>query len=232
MNVSPDKSLALVEAARLIFRTRTPTEQQVARVQKLMQSGMLADSHCMGPPSHWTTTPAAIADYLANESLKRQEAKYLDITGKPLTAPSLFDGTVPEGADTQQLKSLYKGIWSDYFLTVFMQRKGVHQSVNFRRAVLAGQISILLALVLIMIGGIGLTTESIPPQRSAVERWIAENTDQYSIQTWYPPEPSANGEGVVIRVKYSYQSGSPKPVYTDRRFLIIDDEASLLPEPD
>lgn len=227
MNISPDKTLALVEVTRLIFRTKSPSEVQVARIQKLMQLGALSDCHCAGPPAQWTTTAAAIADYLAKESLKRQAAKHANATGEAPPVPSLFDGSVPEPESATQLKSLYKGIWSDYFLTVFMQRKAAHQSVNFRRAVLAGQIFLLLTILMAMLGGVSLTFESVPPQHALVENWIEQNTDYYTIQNWHPLQPAPKGEGVLLRVQYTYRGeSSSRPVTTDRTFLIAGDQVS------
>ena len=233
MTIPKDKTLTLIEVARLVFRTKSPSEAQVARVQKLLQSGLVRECQCAGPPAQWTTTTAGLADYLAQESLKRQAAKQATDSGKPSPTQSLFDGSVQEEQNTTQLKSLYKGLWSEYFLTVFMQRKAVNRSANFKRAVLAGQIMLLLGLIFAMVAGVRRTAEAVPPQRAAVQRWIEANTEKYSIRAWHPPIPATNGEGVVLRVEYSYQSpDSSKPVLTDRSFLVIDDEASLIVESD
>jgi hypothetical protein len=229
MSVPANKTLALVEVTRLLFRTKSPSAGQVARVQKLMKSGLLRECQCVGPPNQWTTTAAAIADYLARESLKRQSEKQNAKAGTTAPVPSLFDDRVYEPENAAQLKSLYKGIWSDYFLTVFMQRKAVNHSAKFKRTVLAGQVSLLLGLVFAMIGTIHLTSESIQPERVAVESWIEENTAKYSIRKWHSPVPAEDGEGQILRVEYSYKSAeSGKTIITDRRFLVVGDEASLI----
>jgi len=232
MSLPSEKPLALIEVTRLIFRTKSPSEAQVARVQKLMKSGLLLECKCVGPPAQWTTTAGAIADYLARESLKRQAEKQTITDSSSVPVPSIFEDRVYEPEDAAQLKSLYKGIWSDYFLTVFMQRKTVNHSGTFKRAVLAGQVIVLLIMVIAMISVVNFSMESVPPERVVVERWIAENTDEYTIQTWFPPQPAASGEGVLMRVKYSYKSGGSKVIYTDRNFLIVDDQASLVVEDD
>lgn len=237
MTISPDQPLALVEVARLIFRTQTPSETQVARVQKLMQSGLLPECNCSGPPACWTTTAGAIATYLAQESLKRQSAKHAAQSSTSAgetqeVAPSPFDGRVPEAAETAHIKSLYKGLWSEYFLTLFMQRKAANRSRSFKHAVLAGQIALLGIFLLAMIFSVGLSIESIPPERAAVEKWIDERTDHYAIQTWHPPVPTNGNEGVILRVEYTYRQGKNRPIFTDRRFLVVGEQVREVVESD
>lgn len=233
MSVPSNQTLALIEVARLIFRTKSPTEAQVARVQKLMKSGLLLECQCVGPPAQWTTTAGAIADYLAKESLKRQTGKQTITDSSAAPVPSIFEDRVYEPDNSAQLKSLYKGIWSDYFLTVFMQRKTVNHSAKFKQAVLAGQVVLLVGLIFAMLSVVKLSTVAVPPEHAIVERWIDEHTDSYTVRKWYPIVPAKNGEGAMLRVEYSYKSeNNPKMIITDRRFIVVGDQAKLVVEDD
>ena len=219
MNISPEKTLTVIDAARLMFRTKSPSQAQVSRIQKLIKAGALSNCHCEGPPLNWTTTAGSIAEYLAKESLQKQTAKHATSSGE-VKAPSIFNAEKSESENEAELKSLYEGIWRDYFLSVFLRRKAAHHSKNFKRAVLAGQVLLLVLLVGTMVGGVRLTMEPVPPERSVVELWLEQNTEYYSINEWFPPEPAPNGPGKVLRVKYSYHKGNTRPIQTDRYFLV------------
>src|SRR5690606_14099260 len=89
MNITPDKTLTVIDAARLLYRTKSPSQAQVNRIQKLMKAGVLPECNCDGPPLSWTTTAGAIADHLAKESVEKQSAKHVAASGIAST-PSLF----------------------------------------------------------------------------------------------------------------------------------------------
>lgn len=110
-------------------------------------------------------------------------------------------------------------------MSVFLRRKAAHHSATFQRAVLAGQVLVFLLLVGAMIGGINLTMEPVPPERAVVESWLEENTEYYAVEQWFPAEPAPNGNGKVLRVKYSYRKSNTRPIHTDRRFLVEGDSA-------
>jgi hypothetical protein len=221
MTSSTDKTLSMIEAARLLYRAKSPTPAQVGHVQKLVKAGTLRAVNNRGAPSQWTTSESAIADFLAHQSAERQSAEQAAHTGDSMLAPSLAKSP----ADAVRLQALYQGLWRDYFLAVLLRRRATHRSAAFQHAVLAGQVLLLLLLVGAMVLGVGLTATFDSPEQVAIERYLAENNDHYTIVRWHDPEP-AEGGGTIVRVEYSYRKESVRPVVTDRRFLVQGDSVT------
>lgn len=65
MPQSSQKPVSIVEAARLIYRTRSPSERQIRRVYQRMKAGLLEVHEYGGEPTEWTTTEQSLAEYLA-----------------------------------------------------------------------------------------------------------------------------------------------------------------------
>jgi hypothetical protein len=120
---------------------------------------------------------------------------------------------------------VYRGIWRDYFLAVMLRRRIAHRSVVFHRAVLAGQIVVLLSIVVLAFG-LSRSIKPTPPERSAIERFLVVQTDSFHIERWHPSRTSADGTGLLVEVEYRYTKDSRRVVHTRRTFRVAGDEVS------
>jgi hypothetical protein len=216
MAITSDRAISLVEAARLIFRTSTPNDKQVHRVYELMKAGALAVRDHAGPPLKWTTSEAALAEFLAS----RREAR---ANRQQPGQRHADDG------EADKLRVVYRNIWRDYFLAVMLRKRMEHRSRAFQHSVVVGQVLLLVALVGLMLGGMRWTFIPLPPERAPIERLIAETTDDYAIERWHPAEPTADGNGSSVRLEYRYLKESKRWVHTDRRFRVVGAQAEELP---
>lgn len=231
------KRLSIVEAARLLYRTDAPSDQQMWRVFERMKAGAIRVIDRQSAPRDWTTTERALADYVAAEMVKRHgggtiaEAKTI-VSTKPTrpvaqgkqTAHRLPPSRTPSGQDSQNLQQVYHSIWRDAFLAVLLRRRIAHRSATFHRWALAGQILLLIALPGTAAGLVRTTTERAPPEHAAIERWIEANTDFYDVQQFCPGRPSPDGTGTIIEVEYRYTKDSRRVITTRRTLLVVDDE--------
>ncbi len=250
------RPLSLVEVARLIFRTPHPSDQQIGRVFERMKAGALRVHHRGATPRDWTTTEESLAEFMANEMLKRQNAAPRAATAaRPAATPrTSFTATasrvstsvvarqpaarqVPHGRTAQghvalpragadhDMRGVYRGIWRDYFLAVMLRKRIAHRSVNFHRAVLAGQVGILLTIV-----GLVLTVrhsfKRTPPERIAIKQYLAVNTDTFHVERWHPSQPDRSGDGLLVEVEYRYKKESNRAIHTRRTFRVLGDEVS------
>lgn len=234
MTTSSDRVLSIVDAARVIYRTRSPSDKQVHRVYEQMKIGTLKVRDYGGPPLKWTTTEEALAEFLAANQVERAKAQQAiqdairrsreGADEKPIAR------TTDDANEMEKLRDVYRHIWRDYFLAVMLRRRVQHRSKTFHRAVVGGQMLLLVVLVGTFIGGVRLTFRPTPPEHKAVERWLADNTDEYKVTRWHPIEPAVNGEGAVVRVEYRYFKDSRRAIYTDRIFRVIADDVTELTE--
>lgn len=230
MATSSDRPISMIDAARLIFRTRTPSDKQVHRIYQLMKAGALTVRNFAGPPLKWTTTEAAVADFLAAgqvhrtlghpavEAAKKRAA--LQATESPTQLPANYE------EESVKLRGVYQSIWRDYFLAVMLRRRTAHRSRTFQRAVVAGQVILLLTMIVTFIGGFRYTFLPAPPEHLAIEHWIELNTDEFHVSKWHPTVPASDGDGSVVRVEYRYQKESQRWIYTDRTFRVCGDEVT------
>ena len=65
--MASERVLSIVEATRLIYRTRTPTDQQIHRIYEQMKAGLLRTHQRGGSPLRWTTTEDALAEFLGTK---------------------------------------------------------------------------------------------------------------------------------------------------------------------
>lgn len=261
------RPLSLVEVARLIFRTPHPSDQQIGRVFERMKVGALRVHQRGATPRDWTTTEESLAEFMANEMLKRQSAAARPATlarpgvaARPAAAKGAGAGAgatttasranksvatahrqarpLPHGrtgghaallrADAgadHDMRGVYRGIWRDYFLAVMLRKRIAHRSVNFHRAVLAGQVGILLTIV-----GLVLTVRHsfarTPPERIAIKHYIAGQTDTFHIERWHPSQPDSSGDGLLVEVEYCYKKESTRAIHTRRTFRVVGDAVS------
>jgi hypothetical protein len=224
-----DKELSLVEAARVIYRTAAPSDEQIQRVYRRMKSGALAVRDFGRNPLEWTTTEGALADYLAARMVKVREnptpASSRNKTARAPIAPRLSNRRAREAS---RLRSMYYGMWREYFLAVLLRRRMAHRSAAFRRAVLAGQIGLLVCLAALLVAAVRLTREPIAPERAAIERWIGQQSDRHQVVRWYPTQPAPDGNGLLVEVEYKYAKDSPRTVTTRRVFRVAGDEVDQI----
>jgi hypothetical protein len=217
------KPVSIVEAARLIYRTRAPSERQIRRVYERMKAGVLEVHRASGEPATWTTTEQSLADYLAARMVRRRPASAAARPREPGAAGSSHP-RAKELREATRLRRVYRGMWREYFLAVLLRRRVAGRSVAFRRAVIAGQAAILACLLGVCAATVRFTFEPIARERAAIERWIEANTDRYKVTCWHPSRAAPEGDAVLVEVEYQYASGSPRTIHTRRTFRVVGDE--------
>jgi len=228
MTTSSDRSISIVETARMIFRTAAPSDKQIHYVYERMKSGALKVQNFGGSPLKWTTTEAALAEFLADHRLSHATEKQIRKQALSRTY-DLPDELVPVRStsaeeESEQLRTVYHTVWRDYFLAVMLRRRMHHRSRNFQRAVLAGQVVMLCLFVVLIVGGLRISIVSIPPERRAIERFLAENTDDFKVLRWYPSQSNPQGSGLLVEVDYRYTKESRRAIFTTRTFLVDGEE--------
>jgi hypothetical protein len=234
MSSSHDRSISIVEAARFIFRTRAPTEKQLRRVYEQMKAGALRVLDNRGPPLRWTTTESALADYLAGRQLDRARSGLSpspkcvsdEAIDEPVTA------ALPDHLqqDAERLRALYQGVWRDFFLAIMLRRRMAHRSKSFHRSVFAAQVAMLVAMVGIIFGTIRFAWTPVVAERVAIENYLAEQTDRYMIERWFPTTLATDGAAQTVRVQYGYAKDSSRVIHTDRTFQVRGTEVTEVNE--
>jgi hypothetical protein len=228
MPQSSQKPVSIVEAARLIYRTRSPSERQIRRVYQRMKAGLLEVHEYGGEPTEWTTTEQSLAEYLATSMVKPRKpppaAEAAQRAGDGLGRRARR--STKDIREARRLRDVYRGMWRDYFLAVLLRRRTAHRSTAFRRAVVAGQAAILVGLIAVCAAAVRFAIEPVPPQRAAIDRWIDAITDRHEITRWHPAQSAPDGRGVLVEVEYRYASGSPRTIHTRRTFRVVGDEVS------
>ena len=249
------RPLSLVEVARLIFRTAHPSDQQIGRVFERMKAGALRVHQRGATPRDWTTTEESLAEFMANEMLKRQNAAPRPVAAartaaaprhgttttasrvsRPVAAPKPASRRVPHGrtgkshaallhADADDMRGVYRGIWRDYFLAVMLRKRIERRSVSFHRAVLAGQVVVLLTIVGLVLG-VRHSFARTPAERIAITRFLAAHTDTFHIERWHPSQAAKSGEGLLVEVEYRYTRESTRAIHTRRTFCVVGDDVS------
>jgi hypothetical protein len=210
------RTLSIAEAAQTIYKVDAPSEQQIGRVYAHMKSGALRVNHRDRPSKQWTTSEDAVADFLAGSAMKQYRAQRLSTANAPAASAAKRHSRDGSG---QTIVAVYRDIWRDYFLAVMLRRRREHHSARFRRAVIAGQVVVLIVMLGAIAIGIRVVYTPVAPERVAVERWIDERTDRHSITCWHPTRPSKDGAGVIVEVEYRYAKDSPRVVSTRRVFV-------------
>ncbi len=215
MPTAKRRKLTIEQAACLIFQTENPSPKQVGAVADLIARGSLEGER----QGHWSTSTEAVAKYMAAASMHKKHAAH---AGRP-SPPSAAE-TARSGGNS--LQPVYRDLLKDYFLAVLRRRSSQRKSQSFDRAVLGGQIVLVVGILTLFVwlawtaGG-----PAKPAELLVVERWLEENMDFYRIDQWFPPEPSGGGAS-RIRVRYEYSFGNRKRVQTDRVFTIQDGQVA------
>jgi hypothetical protein len=223
MQETRGKPVSIVDAARLIYRTRAPSQRQIRRVYERMKAGVLELHRAGGDPLEWTTTEQSLADYLATRMVRKRP---------PSAAAGPRDAararSPRELRETARLRRVYRGMWRDYFLALLFRRRVTGRSAAFRRAVIAGQAAILAGLVAACAATVRIASEPIVPERAAIERWIDLHTDRHKVTRWHPARAAPEG-GVLVEVEYQYATGSPRTIHTRRTFHVGGNEVREVP---
>ncbi|MEQ8790304.1 MAG: hypothetical protein RIC55_28670 [Pirellulaceae bacterium] len=172
-----EQPISAEHAARLIYKTEHPNPKQVGGVRALLLRGELRQSE----KHRLTTTRAAVADYLAAESLRRQHTsravtdeeaqRHRTARGPSGGAKSrggASSGATPPGKSPTSdvyLRRVYRELLGDYFRSVVMVRSSSGNSAAFQRAVLALQVGVIAVTVaLIAWAAVSIWMPSSPGQ--------------------------------------------------------------------
>lgn len=231
------RRLSIADAARLLYRTDAPSDQQIGRVYERMKAGLIRVQDRAATPRDWTTTEQDLADYVAAEMMKRHSNVQVAATSQPGGGPAARRTAsktlvAPQAAarDAKNLKQVYHNIWRDAFLAVLLRRRMAHRSAAFHRGVFAAQVVLLLALLTTAAALVRVTTERTVPEHAAIARWIEANTDFYEVQRYFPSQPSHDGTGVIIEVEYRYTKDSRRVITTRRTLLVVGEEVREVTE--
>ncbi len=219
-------NLGLRDATRIIFDTREPNGTQVVAVRDLLVQGALQGER---RKNQWYTSREAVAEYLAASTLRKGESLAQDrsgqagqssrTAGRTTASTSVNNPYNTERGEAGSIRGVYRQYLKDYFLTVVNRRSTRNRSSAFRRAVIAGRVAGVLAIVLLWVFIYRTTFPAADPSHVAVEAWLQENLDRYEIVQWFPVEPHPAG-GEQVRLRYKYFPRSRRSVLTNRVFVI------------
>jgi hypothetical protein len=206
-----------VEAARRIYNAASPTPEQVGRVVKKIEAGVLARSERGG----LTTTLEAVADYMARREAGRgQGARHATelirkAAGEDVADPQqhhLQTAAGQRSAVGAPLSAVYRELMKDYFLAVLLRRRMAHRSETFHWIVNGSQAVLLTAVIvlaaMVSVGAIRATI--LPPDHRAIHAWVADRHDDVKVVKIVPlAEPVGS-----YRVEYNYVISGQRRIYT------------------
>jgi len=198
--------LSARQASKLIHATDRPSEQQVMWVERQLKTGKIVGVRSKKANAPWTTTATAIAQYMAEVNL-------------PDPAATANSQAAPRGS--AELGDVYRDVLKDYFLAMIFRRGQRARSKLFGRAVAVGQVLTLLTIVAMTVSAISPLLAAAPPEHTAIETWIGENTGRFDIVRYHPGNPTPEGQGEQIRVEYRYSNPGGKVVKTERVFTVV-----------
>jgi hypothetical protein len=219
------------EAAEIVFGTAHPTNEQLRLVYARMRSGALRlnDPDC--PPARWTTNEQALAEFLAANQLGRG-IKSKGGGGEPAVAAAKALQARPNSRRHVEVefKSVYRDLWRDYFMAVMLRRRTAHRSRSFQHAVVAGQTTLLLAMVALLWSTVVSLKVIVPAEHRAIAQRLDQEHAWHQIDRWHAPLSEDGGISQRIRVQYRYRSAdSKRVVHTDRLFRVIGTQVEELP---
>lgn len=220
------RTLTPREVAEIWFGTRSPSADQMRKVYAKMKSGVLPLNNPEAPPAHWTTNEQALARYLASrrttkESAQHEKGKRIGPAAGPPTPPTLF-----VHRSDKDLRDAYATVWQSYFLAVIGRRQNRYATRNFQRAVIAGQVTAVLVIALLVAQACVTWWYPHPLEQRLIEAHLSTHYRWHHVERWYTPEIDDQGHRVV-RVEYRYRDGdSHQTISTDRVFIVTDDEVT------
>jgi hypothetical protein len=199
-----------------------------------MRTGVLRPKECAGSPGNWTTTPSALAEFLAQSAVQRTEA--LSRAAKTSSEDVENPGEDASQSEVRvaatiannwgELSGVYREIWRDYFLAMLLRRRTVRHGAKFQRAVVIGQAVALIAIVSMFVTAVlGMSALRAPAGNKAILRQIDAATDDYSITRWHAAVPHPVGEGELVSVEYRYRKQSNRWIHTQRTFHVTGETA-------
>ncbi len=210
------KSITSHQAAKLIYRTDSPTAAQVAEVEGAIESGLLAAPRKGGLLSKATTTPAAVASFLAEKSMERRTKQFQRNTP-----------TSDKRGHSEEIGNILKTSLREYFLAVLLLRKSKSATTRFECGVIIGQVVVLTVFALVTVGVIWSTIVPSPAsERIAIEAWLDANTDEHEVQKVCPPADPPTDDRVVIRVEYRYRRPPGRTIQTMQYFTIENNQVT------
>jgi len=216
------RRLSIADAACVLYRTDSPSDEQIGRVFERMKAGAIevVDRDCA--PRDWLTTEQSLADFVAATMVRRQTPKRGTQPSVAATLATQRPAVAGRGRDAGQLATMYHSIWRDAFLAVLLRKRLAHRSHAFHRAALCAQIVLLLMLVGTVFGAVRWTVAPVVPEHRAIEAWIDAETDTHSVVRWHPPQ-AAEGGGTLIEVEYRYTKDTTRVITTRRTFQVRGD---------
>ncbi len=214
------EALSVHQAAQIIYGRSCPSEAQVRRVEESLERGEMKGTCCGKLSKRWMTTSRSVAEYMAHQAYPGHlQGEGESAAGQAQQAIARAQAMPSHAArHAAQLEATYQELLTDYFLAIVGRRRRRNASQRFQRAVVAGQVTLLLLIVASCLSIVNAFNPA-PPEHRAIERYIAAQSDYYRIIQWHPMRPHPE-EGAIVRVEYHYQNERGKGVDTDRTFWV------------
>lgn len=218
--------LSTLDVAEIWFGTRSPSADQLRKVLARMQSGALVLNDPAAPPARWTTTEQALAKFLAARRASKDAFRQ---AGGPSAHPT-SEAAATTIADAHLLhhknavlRGVYRTVWRDYFLAVMVRRRVPRASKSFERAVIAGQLTAVAIIGMMVAGALGAWSPARPVEERLIGDHLTGQHGWHQVEQWHPRQTNDDGRRVV-RVEYRYRDGaSSRVVHTDRSFVVGPD---------
>ncbi|MGE0608549.1 MAG: hypothetical protein AB7O62_15745 [Pirellulales bacterium] len=232
MSAKAEPTITVEQAARLIYRTNQPTSLQVGEVASLLKAGVLRQSE----RQNFTTTRTAVAEYLAAQELRRQEARRSVPSNGQASRRKAREGQ-PEAAlhrvtmrelGDRKLRRVYRELLSDHFLSIIVGGRARSYSAEFQSAVFALRcilLAMLLGVGVWLVGHVRFTT-----QEDVVRDWLRDNATSAEVLECLPAHFRPGGK--AIRVRYRHVTKDQQTQDADRVFLTADGEVLRVVLPD
>jgi hypothetical protein len=197
------------QAARMLYRTSSPTPDQVEKIKQKIERGVLRRSQRGG----CTTTTAGIAEYMA---------RYTIAAGQSDPRKRSLEVAEPE---------TYRAVLQDCFLAVLLQRTHRKRSSFFNAVVVTLQIALVILPLVILYGTYQGSLRALikSPERAAVESWLSQEYDAFEIESF---APQATADEQVVRVKFWYANQGQKRIQSLRLFTVHGDRVTHVTMPD
>lgn len=251
--LTADKSeqpISIEYAARLIYQTAHPDPKQVGGVRALLLRGELR--RCSR--RRLATSRAAVAEYLAASSLRRQEGSRAVIghaaarqAGRRL--PQSATEPASEGASNDRyLRRVYRDVLGDYFRSVVFARSTRKNSQTFRRAVLGLQVAILAFGLGIAVwtawsvwrpgsaepawlaAGAARVRRNHSHEKRVVQAWLGENRTAAELLDILPAHRRPGGR--ALRIRFRFRRRDEGNFLADNVFVVRGREVLRIEDPD
>lgn len=231
MTAKTETTITVEQAARLIFRTDSPTPPQVGEIGGLLRSGALRQSE----KQNFTTTRQAVAEYLAAQELRKQEARRSRPSSENASTRARREAppddkrrATSRELGERKLRRVYRELLNDHFLSVIVGGRARNYSAEFQRVVFA-----LRCLLLVLLLGVGAWTISqikFTSKQDIVLAWLDANCTAPEVLETQPAHSRPGGK--AVRVRYRHVAKDQQTQIADRIFVIGDSEVIRIVLPD